>query len=71
MAKKFKMMKVFDCQKMPDEVQEVIFEEFSGTSNDVFVEWNLDDYDIDDMLTDWLCKNGAEKHERVIIKYWW
>ena len=42
----FKIMKVFDCQDMPDDVRKRFFC-YAGdwnTSNDSFVEWNTSDH---------------------------
>lgn len=73
----YKMMKVFDCQKMPETIQKAFFSHCRGQySNDCYCKWymymEIDPKDHQRLLIhNWLIANGAEYGERVIIKYWW
>ena len=75
------MMKVFDCQKMPQDVRDAFFND-NQASNDTYVDhWVGEGYDedyINDDVVDnlkkidaWLKKNGAEDAEHVLISHWW
>ena len=74
---KYKVMKVFDCQDMPDDLCREFLEMWDNKSNDSSVEWPTANtvYESDDdptkRIDDWLLECGAEKYEDVIIKYWW
>lgn len=74
---KYKIMKVFDCQDMPDDLCSEFLEMWDNKSNDSSVEWptaNTVYADKDDptrRIDEWLLEGGAEKYEDVIIKYWW
>ena len=79
-----KLIKVFDCQEMPDDVREAFFCE-KEASNDCYVDWCLDDLPEDlnseedpcygpDYLkvSKWLLENGASIDDKdIIIKHWW
>jgi hypothetical protein len=62
-------MKVFDCQKMPDEVRKEFFAEWDK-GNDTYVEWDLEELP-DGRVAAWLIENGAEKDEEVLVSHWW
>ena len=69
----FKMMKVFDCQDMPDDVQKDFFDSYEK-GNDVYVMfYNEFDPDTQDQLfVKWLYENGMTKEdEEVLINHWW
>ena len=69
----FKMLKVFDCQSMPDDVQKDFFDSYEK-GNDVYVLfYNEFDPDIQDQLfVKWLYENGMTKEdEEVLINHWW
>jgi hypothetical protein len=72
----FKLMKVFDCQDMPDSLCRAFLRLWDNKSNDSSAEWGVADsiYEDDDPskpVDEWLLANGAGEGERVIIKYWW
>ena len=73
-----KMMKVFDCQYMPEDVKKAFFDLTDDYKNDCYVSWfvkdELDDEDNDKALlvTKWLLEEGAEESdEEVLINHWW
>ncbi len=80
-----KLMKVFDCQDMPDDVRESFFDYCaSGNSlgNDCYVDWYSGDIVEEDeeqnpysrnfsKVVTWLVSQGATVDEHVIIKHWW
>ncbi len=81
----FKIMKVFDCQDMPENIRKVFFD-VSDVGNDCYVRYCIgeslweddDDWGIKYTLIDnWLIENGAgcssegKSGEEVIIKHWW
>lgn len=69
---KFKLMKVFDCQDMPDNVRKLLYDMYDN-GNDTYVSHIMGESDEKYMLVDkWLIENGAEpKSEEVLISYWW
>ncbi len=71
----FKMMKVFDCQKMPTDIKKAFFKCSEDLSNDCAAIWDVELCDgmIDGYndVSKWLVENGAEEDERVIVKRWW
>lgn len=73
---KFVVMKVFDCQDMPDELRARFFKLWDHKHNDSSVTWEVNedtdpDQDTKD-VNDWLVANGANPEgESVIIQYWW
>lgn len=84
---KYDMMKVFDCQDMPDDVREKFFGLCSGgngVGNDCYIShWvaptmvtraSTGETEVDEdhtIVDDWLLANGACEHEHVIIQHWW
>lgn len=77
-AKSFRLMKVFDCQQMPQEVRDALFK-VSNVGNDCAIEWYLDkddeDYELLEetkVVQNWLLQNGASyEDDSVMIKHWW
>lgn len=75
----YEMMKVFDCQDMPEDVQEVFFKtcgspSFTGGNDCAVKDWveKPGTYEPDrGKYHEWLVANGAEYGETVIILYWW
>ena len=73
----FQVMKVFDCQDMPEELRNKFVRIWDNKCNDVYVHWHVADsiYDEDDdpckLVDEWLLANGAKEFEQVLIKYWW
>lgn len=79
------MMKVFDCQDMPDDVREKFFKLCSGgnsVGNDCYVTWYpvhpfFEEEGVlivneDCSIVDtWLLENGANEDETVIVQHWW
>jgi hypothetical protein len=66
---KYKLMKVFDCQDMPDDVRKDFFDACE-LCNDVCTQWFIG-Y-CSESVNRWLLENGAtEEDEKVIIKHWW
>ena len=81
---KYRTMKVFDCQDMPEALRYKFLDLWDDKGNDSSVEWTVrgdiyeGDDDVNKLIDDWLIENGAEftktEHtsgEEVIIKYWW
>lgn len=64
-----KLMKVFDCQDMPDHVRKQFFE-ISEKGNDCYVDWYLDS-ELSTLVDGWVLDNGAMPDEHVIIRHWW
>lgn len=76
------MLKVFDCQEMPDNVRHKMFDHCQQ-GNDCYVGWwpQSPTYVEDDgsiapnedytIVDEWLLANGAEVDERVLINHWW
>lgn len=65
----YKMMKVFDCQDMPNDIQEIFFitEE---VCNDVYIRVSLNNETYP--VVTWLLENGASKEDEVVIvSHWW
>jgi hypothetical protein len=72
----FRMMKVFDCQKMPEDIRRAFFKVTSEFSigNDSAWEWHFEDdiYETAEIVQNWLLQNGATLEDKsVIIKHWW
>ncbi len=83
---KHQVMKVFDCQDMPEDLRRK-FMDMWEYGNNSFVRWTIADsiYDEEDEgcrdtkeVDDWLITNGAtpapgehQSGEEVIILYWW
>lgn len=82
MTRKFEMLKVFDCQDMPDDVRQVFFE-MCEQGNNCYVAWwpceatYLDDNDVrtdnpdHSKVDQWLLENGANPDEKVIVRHSW
>ena len=80
-----KIMKVFNCQDMPEEIKRIFFELNLGTGNDCYVQWNPelhmeaeDEFGIEDeivkkykIVQKWLIDNGSAEDEEVLINHWW
>ena len=75
-----KLMKVFDCQDMPDQVWESFFDIFcNNAGNDCYVDYTVGvpTCEADTLscretaLTDWLVSQGATPLEHVLIRHWW
>lgn len=83
--KKYKELKAFDCQDMPEKVRKAYFDFESGgeAGNDCWLEfdsdWHLDDLEEMEesmqksfkIVHKWLMANGASEREEVLIKHWW
>ena len=71
----FKLMKVFDCQDMPDNLKKIFMSFWDNVGNDCAKEWYMHDSDPpepeSDKIDTWLMENGAEFGEHVMIKHWW
>lgn len=72
----YETLKVFDCQDMPDDIESAFFDYTDWVSeNDVFIEWYTGEYDEEDedgkKIDDWFVANGAQPHEKLIVKRWW
>lgn len=65
-----KLMKVFDCQDMPDNVRKEFFGAYDDKGNDCYVDWYLD-CEVSTLVDDWVIENGATMDEHVIIRHWW
>jgi len=73
-----KIMKVFDCQEMPDDVRSEFFG-WAEQGNDCYVKVFIEPYEkleddtlVYSPLVTWLMKNGAELQDKeVIISHWW
>lgn len=79
-----KLMKVFDCHKMPTRLRRKFFDnERNGLSrgNDCYIDWYVNSYPDPDptiqAIDEWLIKQGAEpgvrghEGEHVLISHWW
>ena len=74
-----KMMKVFDCQYMPEDIKKAFFDLTDDYKNDCYVSWFVRDELLDDedndkalLVTKWLLEEGAEESdEEVLINHWW
>lgn len=74
-----KLVKVFDCQDMPDQAYEAFFDLFmdNNAGNDCYVDYWVEQPEegVEDnkvtSVNDWLLANGANLKEHVIIKHWW
>lgn len=79
----FKMMKVFDCQHMPNDVRVVFFNSTEEAGNDSVIQHTVESEYYEDenyhlvnntyhtIVDTWLRENGAEENETVMIKHWW
>jgi hypothetical protein len=71
----YKVLKVFDCQEMPDHLCKHFLKLWDDKCNDVAIDWRVCDSDPPipehDIIDQWLLSNGAVIGEEVIIKYWW
>lgn len=79
----YTMMKVFDCQEMPDDVRRVFFEQTQDHGNSCYVSWwpTSQQYQEDDgtwqdnedytIVDGWLRANGAELDEKVVVRHSW
>ena len=79
----YEMMKVFDCQKMPDDVRLKFFEQTEGHCNSCYVSWwpTAPQYQEDDgswqtnpdytIVDGWLIANGADLDEKVVVRHSW
>ena len=65
-----KLMKVFDCQDMPDDIRDDFFNHFEGVGNDVYIDTYVCDINEHSFMK-WLIDNGAEENEKVLINHWW
>ena len=64
-----RIMKVFDCQDMPEKLRKEFFAYFEK-GNDTFIEWQLGEMP-EVAINDWLLEHGAEKDEEVLVRHWW
>lgn len=85
--KNFKVMKVFDCQDMPDKLCQEFLELFQFAGNGAYVYYHIAAVDWSEKpefdrkyqaLDQWLIENGAigpkdedDAGEEVLISYWW
>jgi hypothetical protein len=76
-SKNYRVMKVFDCQEMPDDIRKMFFD-VSVALNDSYVEYLIEDPRWESewsasyiAINNWLIANGAELNEKVIISHWW
>lgn len=83
-AGRHRMMKVFDCQDMPDDIKEHFWDVYRGVmmGNDCYVDWTINaakDLSEGELAVDgWLIANGAEgprnedrEGEHVLVRHWW
>lgn len=80
-----KLMKVFDCQDMPDDLRHQFFEKERGglgRGNRCYISWyiaaNRDPTLTEQAVDEWLVSQGASgppnedsEGEHVLIKHWW
>ena len=71
---KFKVMKVFDCNDMPDDLANAFFNMWDHLGNDSCMPWTIGDsiYEEGDpsiALETWLLENGGLLNETVLIRY--
>jgi hypothetical protein len=80
----FEVMKVFDSQEFPEDLQEIIFNRgeyplrnFRGVQNGDSARYIVGHTDVwsdsfvNNKLSDFLIQNGAEEQEEILIKIWW
>ena len=65
----YKLLKVFDCQQMPEDIKYQFFDATSDYLNDVYLEWYWEEMNPE--VDKWLLENGANPNEQVLIKRWW
>ena len=67
-----KLMKVFDCQDMPEDLQKSFFDYCLdiGVGNDSYIDWNVNE-EFPAPINKWLVRNDAVFGETVLIKHWW
>jgi hypothetical protein len=83
---KYKTLKVFDCQDMPEDVRKTFFD-YVESGNDCYIDWDIASMAWTDealagaqLIDNWLIANGAEgpssspdgdvPGECVLIKHW-
>lgn len=68
----YQIMKVFDCQDMPDEICSSFLESWDKC-NDCALAIDMRFAGSDGYLDweQWLLDNGVKEDETVIVKYWW
>ena len=79
-----KVMQVFDCTDMPEDVHAAFYSRTEGTGNDCYVNWYTDecldeDYvtygdrgDLNIRLVDkWLHTQTPSLDKEVLINHWW
>jgi hypothetical protein len=70
MKNKYKLLKVFDCQDMPDNIRRQFFDETDHAhGNDVYIDFVLEDED--NSVVKWFRKHGADTEDEVVVKRWW
>jgi len=69
---KMRVMKVFDCQEMPNDLRKEFFDIWKGNfkGNDCFIEQDVGEMDRGPIRA-WLIANGAGEEENVLVSHWW
>jgi len=67
-----KIMKVYDRFEIPEEVISTVEDMWEEYPNDSYINYDTtSDWETSKELTEWLYKNGTEKNETVLIRWWW
>ncbi len=69
----FKLVKMIDCQEMPEDIKHAYFEVTRGESNDCYLNWfwGFDSTEHYKKIDDWLLENGLTQKDNIVIKHWW
>lgn len=77
-SKKYKTLKVFDCQDMPKALRQDFMEnerEGLARGNDCYIDWRIydkvDPHKTAAKVDKWLIAHGAKENEEVLIRHWW
>lgn len=70
----FNLIKVFDCQEMPNDIKKLFFESINSSyTNNCYIHWYVKYLEEDNftLIDQWFIEHGASEGEKIIIKHWW